>query len=393
MNEEKWIEVIGKIHMDNAMKERLYHQCIQKKYGKCKKLKFYKPVRIGAIMVCMLVSAPLIADVTSNVLERMQQMNKQEVDSLNDLLQAQKVEADSFSRALTAEEQDRKKRLLEAYTYKERFPEGDVKLVEGESLALENTLCYDINNSTFYLPHRPLSDEELLQLIDFNHKRDYSLQVMNPVEKTEVNMKDVKEMGLVEKAQYVIHTIYGLAPQSLESTIECQDEARKSYSVTFTEGKRNFSVGLEGEDLKVKNVGATLQNELSTYQVVTKEIAENETVLYEQSKDIVENVFAVGQGIKSAWCNYFIGDGGRAQDRKIHYLFELEDGSAYIFRYVQEEGTLYECFYMTRFSDYQRMMEQNDPKDLERGVKREQFEKHFESVDGKLLYENKGLAY
>lgn len=379
MNEEKWIEVIDKIQMDNAMKERLYHHCIQKKCGHhYMKFKSYKPVRIAAIIVCLLVSAPLIADVTSNVLERMQQMNQQEIESLNDILQAQKVEADSFSRALTADEQARKKCLLEEYTYKERFPEAEVKLVEGESLVLANAICYDINKSTFYLPDRTLSDEELLQIIDFNHKRDYSLQVMNPVEKPEVNMKAVRDMGIAEKAQYVIQAIYGIDTKNLETTIECQDEDKKSYSVVFTEGKRSFSVGMEGEALKVKNVGANLKNELSTYQVVTREIAENETILYEQAKDIVENVFQVDQDIKSAWCHYFVGDGGRAQDRKIHYVFELEDGSAYIFRYAQEEGTLYECFYMTRFSDYQTMMKKNDPKDLERGVKREQFEKHLE---------------
>lgn len=42
---------------------------------------------------------------------------------------------------------------------------------EAESLGF----CFLVPNSTFYLPDRELTEEEMLQIIDFYAKRDYAL--------------------------------------------------------------------------------------------------------------------------------------------------------------------------------------------------------------------------
>ena len=43
----------------------------------------------------------------------------------------------------------------------------------------ENKLVFCDNESMFILPDQELTDEELLQIIDFLYKRDYSLQEAN----------------------------------------------------------------------------------------------------------------------------------------------------------------------------------------------------------------------
>ena len=39
---------------------------------------------------------------------------------------------------------------------------------------IEGTLAFCVENSTYYLPERVLTDEEFLQIIDLNHKAHYS---------------------------------------------------------------------------------------------------------------------------------------------------------------------------------------------------------------------------
>ena len=304
MNEKKWLDVIDKIQMDSVMKQRLYSNCIKKGRGSRMKYKFSKIVFVASISICILISVPIIAGVTSHVLERMQTMDKKEIQFLNNMIQEQPPEigADSFSRELTEEEIIRKSTLLEEYTYKGKFPENEVSLIEGDVSQPVNEVCYNVQNSKFYLPDAPLTDEELLQIIDFNHKRDYSLQVINKVEQSTVNMNEVTNMGIVEKAQYIVDDIYNIDSKNLEAIVECQDEDKKAYSVVFSEGGRNFSVGMEGENLKVKSITADLKNELNTYQIVTREIAENETVLYKKCKNILKNIFNIDQEIRcSRW--------------------------------------------------------------------------------------------
>lgn len=373
MKQEKWIEVIKEIKMDDSMKQRLVNNCSKKKYSSTLLFKYPKIVWVASIAVCVLISVPVIASVTSTVLERMQLMSKEEVKYLNEMVQSQTSEADSFSRKLTEDEIMRKKELLQEYTYKAKSPISRIALIDGEDQKLSKELCYNVENSIFYLPERDLTDEELLQIIEFNEKRDYSLQVMNEVDKIVVDMGTVEDMGIMERAKYMINTIYGVTTENMKNTIE-YDENTGQYDVTFIEETREFSLRINDKDLKVSSISADLQKQLSSYSVVTKEIAENEKVLYEKSIDILDNILNVNQEVKSAWCNYFIGDGGRGQDRKLHYLFELEDGSGYIFRYAKEEGTLYEFIYMNNFSNYKTMMNQNDSKDLERGIIREEFE-------------------
>ena len=383
MNEEKWIKAINQIHMDETTKQRIYERCIEKKSRM--KLRYYRPVILYASIVCMLVTVPIIGRMTSNVLDRMRRMDKKEIKTLNTMIQEQTdtVGADSFSRAFTEDEEGRKKVLLEEYTYKERFPKGEVSMMEEPLSQLADEVYYDMKNSKFYLPSRELTDEELLQIIDFNHKRDYSLQVMNKVEIPDVNMKDLNTMDLLEKSEYIIENIYGVDTKSLEHTIEWYNEDKDAYEITFTEGNREFYIRMEKEALKVTKVAVDLKKDLEAYQIITEELVGNETRLFERSKDIIENMLGIDQQIKSAWCNYYIGDGNRGQDRNLNYLFESEDGSAYIFNYVYEEGVyedgiLRSFEYIGSFEWYHKLLKDNEPKNAKRGIQRVEFEMDLE---------------
>lgn len=385
MNEEKWIKIINKVNMDEAMKQRLYEKCIEKKDEKYMKLRYFKLTIICAGIIAMLVAVPVIGRMTSNVLVRMQEMDRKEVEDLNTMIQDQPptVEADSFSRMLTEEEQSRKEVLLEEYTYKARFPQNEVSMMQEELPQPLDKIYYDMKNSKFYLPNRQLTDEELLQIIDFNHKRDYSLQVVNKVEKPEVNMIDINNMEIEEKAEYIIENIYDVDAKSLERTVEWYNEDKDAYEITFVQGNREFYICMGKETLNVENVSVNSRKDFNSYQVVTKDIAENATSLFDKSKDIIENVFGIEQQIKSAWCNYYIGDGNRGQDRNLNYLFELEDGSAYIFNYVYEkngdqDAILLTSYYVGNFEWYHKILKDNESNNVKKGIERVEFKMNLE---------------
>ena len=110
----------------------------------------------------------------SFVMARMEALPKEEVKDIADLLQAQRVEADSFSRDFSDSEDSRMTELWRLYRVG-RFPEGTIRLVEREEEMPEGVFCYVFETGYFYLPQREMTDEELLQIIDFNMLRNYVL--------------------------------------------------------------------------------------------------------------------------------------------------------------------------------------------------------------------------
>lgn len=375
MNKEKWMKVISKIRKDNSVQQGLCNQFPKRNnINSILSRKFKLAIGVSVAM-CMLISVSAIAKAAPATIERMKMMDKNEVEYLNEMTQGQKVETDTFSRKLTENEKTRKKSLIEAYTYQGKFPDDKIKFVDREESETRTELCYNTQNSTFYLPERTLTDEELLQIIEFNKKRDYSLQVINKkdISKKSVNDTDViSNNKILEKAQYVISSVYNVTSEDIKNDIEYSRDENQ-YEVIFSEGTGEYIIRIDSSDLAVKSMSADFEDDISSYKIVTEEMARDEKILYEKSENIIKNILGNNQKIKSAWCNYFVGDGGRGQDRKLHYLFELKDGGGYIFRYVQETEILYEFIYMSSFNNYESMMKQNDTKDLQRGIKREQF--------------------
>lgn len=122
------------------------------------------------------ISVPVRALVNSLVAERMEKLPQEEVTSILEQTDHQETEADGFSREYTEGEKKRKGELYEAYM-KGTFPEGELVQVDTEEEAQQQEFCYLKTNGTFYLPaDRELTDEEILQMIDFEEKRNYALQ-------------------------------------------------------------------------------------------------------------------------------------------------------------------------------------------------------------------------
>lgn len=144
------------------------------------------------------VSIPSYAAISNLVRARMEAIPRAEVVATADMIQGQQIHADQFSREYTKEERSRMNILRQEYE-NGMFPENTLTLVENESQVPDgNTLIYAKDTGCFYLPDRELTDEELLQILDFNAARDYALEQSPEVQKS-------KEEAKAEAAEGAAH--------------------------------------------------------------------------------------------------------------------------------------------------------------------------------------------
>ena len=127
------------------------------------------------ILAVGVVSFPVRAFVESVVQERMESVPEEEMKGLNDMVQSQHdVLADGFSREYFDSEKERSEALWQAYK-NGTFPEKVIAQADSEEDAPEGTLCYIRATGVFNLPAQEMTDEEMLQIIDFQHKMSYAV--------------------------------------------------------------------------------------------------------------------------------------------------------------------------------------------------------------------------
>lgn len=133
---------------------------------------------VAAMVCCILLGTTVAAmEMVSLYRQRMEEMGKQEIEDLYQL--ADVGEADSLSRPYTAEEGARYQALTEEYEKNGRFPERTVTILMGADSYNGQGVAIDASTRTVYLPERALSDEELLEIIDYQHKIIYSIYEKN----------------------------------------------------------------------------------------------------------------------------------------------------------------------------------------------------------------------
>lgn len=205
----------------------------------------------AAFAVCLLaagiLSVPVRAVVSSLVKERMEEQPKEEVTKLAEEIQSQHVAADSSTREYTAGEKERKGKLYAQYL-EGLFPEQELMRVDSEEEAAAQEFCFLTTTGVFYLPmNRELTDEEILQQIDFEKKRDYALEEQHAeeiAERKEAESQQIKELtdagGIseeqaVEAAAGYLQRLYGLDGNSMEQNqyFQPEDEHIPMYDNTY----------------------------------------------------------------------------------------------------------------------------------------------------------------
>ena len=141
LTEEEWLEIIEYVHkLDYSIQEKIWQQ----KYSEV------------------------------SYFDRYEQMSDAEIDELYAMLSSAPVDLWGVdSRDLTPEEQIRYEEWTEKYEQENAYTETTITVITFPEEYDGQELAYCIADAQFYYPERALTDDELLQLIDLEHKNLY----------------------------------------------------------------------------------------------------------------------------------------------------------------------------------------------------------------------------
>ena len=103
----------------------------------------------------------------------LEQMTMQEVDEIYIDYHSANTETSFTNRDLSFDELGRKKVLKTLYKNSGKLPEHTIPIIQNESDYKGEGIAFCTGNCTYYFPDADLSDEQLLELIDFQIKVEY----------------------------------------------------------------------------------------------------------------------------------------------------------------------------------------------------------------------------
>lgn len=175
---DKLEEILCKLN-DEQHEENNQHGGKSKEVGKggVFHMNWKKSLVLAAVLTA-LASATAVASVGA-VKERMEAMNREKIETYFTQIYQTKTGHDNYNRPYTEEEKSRMAELQEAYEKEASFPKGEITMLDAAKDYRGRGVAFFGDTSTFFLPDHKMSDEELLKIIDFMYKRDYSLTKMN----------------------------------------------------------------------------------------------------------------------------------------------------------------------------------------------------------------------
>lgn len=240
--EDRWEETIfqmadqEQIVMPRSMSERIEEILCKPKAAAHFRMNWKKSIVLAAAMI-MLISATAVASVGA-LRERMESMNREKIEAYFAQIYASKIGVDNYNRPYTDSEKERMGKLREAYENEANFPEGEITMLDEAGDYHGKGVAFLGDTSTFFLPEREMSDEEMLRIIDFCYKRDYSLQKMN----------EMIESGEAQR------------PVTLEEEVEATDEEILESDAVY-EPRQELTIPYTG-DLELDLTIAAGRNEL-----------------------------------------------------------------------------------------------------------------------------------
>lgn len=219
-------EAMDQVHISEEMQEKIIKNVQKQMKYRNRRSKYRKKMAASAAAVTLAALAigfPVRAFVANIVRERMENMSAEEVEGIVVMMQEQDAYAaqnvpsqdasadpistedpgreegqqttglaDGFSREYSDEEKERSQALWQAYK-EGTFPENVIAQVDNAEDAPEGTLCYIRSTGVFHLPDQEMTDEEILEIIDFQHKMSYAVSQTPAAQEARAEMEAERE--------------------------------------------------------------------------------------------------------------------------------------------------------------------------------------------------------
>ena len=208
-------DAMEQIHISEEMQEEIIKNVQKQMKYRNRKTKYRKKMAASAAaitLVALAIGFPVRAFVENIVRERMENMPTEEVEDIVIMIREQDASvdlnstddsgreegqqttglADGFSREYTADEEERSQALWQAYK-EGTFPKNVIAQVDNAEDAPEGTLCYIRSTGVFRLPDQEMTDEEILEIIDFQHKMSYAVSQTPAAQEAREEMEAERE--------------------------------------------------------------------------------------------------------------------------------------------------------------------------------------------------------
>ncbi len=248
------------------------------------------------------------------------------------------TEAACYSRKMSEEEWVRYQDFYDRYEEDGLAPKEEMEIVdrmEDSDREVEYPV-FEIWNHEYFLPERTLTDEDLLQIVDFQYKLAAAHTQRNEEEKEAAlsSPHKVEEDEAMEIADYAIEKMFGVDTSSLDKKIFFNGVA--SYIVSFAEqsGSTAYTVMIAVGTGRVECITDYL-NEYGEENAVeiNQELEQLILVNYKKAKRILEDILGSDMEMISSGCQYMTDMSGKeipeGTAKIIHYFFQLKDDMVY----------------------------------------------------------------
>lgn len=319
------------------------------------------------ILAVITVGAGGVYAAKNFIAERMGQMSEEEKnDYMSDLTESA-MNADQYSRDFTQDEKNRINNLTKQYKAEGRFPKKSVLKIDTENQIDNSRICFLGESSKFYLPDT-LSDEDILELIDFYYKRDYSL-TNSGTEKEDVPVEEIiSKKDAIELVKQKVEDVFSVNLQ--EALIS--SEYNKGYA------KENFSesfVTVSFEDIEYIGTVDMQTGEITELSVTYKKPNYSENQLIDETsfenkyttiKEIFEK-FAPEKKIDRVEMEY-VSNGNKLEKGVFNYIFYSND-VVYVVGYSCENDAIYDIRCFSK-EVYQNLCRKKERRYKEHGIDR-----------------------
>lgn len=257
-----------------------------------------------------------------------------EVSDPDKITKEHMTEAVCYSRKMSEEEQVRWQDLQDKYEEGELAPKEEIDIVD----KMEDTdreveyPVFEIWNHEYFLPERTLTDEDLLQMIDFEYKWSAALSQRNEeLSKTaKASPHKVNEDEAMEIAGSAVEKMFGLAVSSMDKEVSYNGAG--SYYVNLSEKSEHiaYTVMIAMGTGRIEWIGSNVREyEVENAVKINQEFEKLCSANYKKAKTIWEDILGSDIEIVSSWCQYTVDIGGKEIPREgqgiIHYFFQTED--------------------------------------------------------------------
>lgn len=313
----------------NLMVENCVDQCL--KGNGTAKYKIHKTVAAAVVAAIALVGTGGVYAAKNYIFDRMDSISDTEKENYVSQVNKAAVDADSYSRELTDDEINRFKELQRDYENNGKFPKNKLKSIDSPDKADSDKVCFEENTSTFYLPEK-LSDEDILEIIDFCYSRDYSLSQDNKNEPSRQNAEEnISKQDAVNIVKETVARVYGIDIDNMDVDVEYDvgngsDGTFSSEYVYITDKSSGieYSAAVDMQSATVYYVEKNLDDYSSSSELENKS-------LYEQKAVDAENIAEKFMNYNESWSKkeieYAVNSEKMLRKGIIDFYFTTQDGN------------------------------------------------------------------